>query len=215
MLRVHTEVCGPLENDVYLLWDEATRQAALIDPAIGSERFVEMVQREHLKPKYILNTHGHFDHTWNNAFFKREWKVPLVCSRTDESVLRHASQAAVSWGFDAPEAMPVVDVWCKGGDEFFLGSEKIDVLDTPGHTPGHVSFLTGAGLFCGDVLFQGGIGRWDLPGGDGKLLLASIRERLFSLPDSTVVFPGHGPPTTIGEEKRNNPYVGEAAVFKL
>jgi len=215
MMRVHTEVCGPLENNVYLIWDESTREAALIDPGIGAESLLAVAQRELLKPKYLFNTHGHFDHIWRNAFFKREWRVPLICPRGDDAVFRHASQAAVSWGFDAPEPLSPADAWCADGDEFFLGVEKIQVLETPGHTPGHVSFLTSAGLFCGDVIFRGGIGRWDLPGGDGKLLFASIRERLFTLPDSMVLFPGHGPPTTIGEEKRDNPYVGEDAVFEL
>jgi len=214
MIQVHTEVCGPLGNNVYLLWDESTREAALIDPAIGSEGLADFAESERLVPKYIFNTHGHFDHIWNNALFKREWRVPLICPRGDEAVFRHAAQAAVSWGFGTPELSPPVDVWCGDGDEFLLGAEKIQVISTPGHTPGHVSFLTTAGLFSGDVIFRGGIGRWDLPGGDGKLLLTSIRERLFDLPDSTVVFPGHGPPTTIGEEKKDNPYVGEDAVFE-
>jgi len=215
MIRVHRAVCGPLENNVYLVWDEDTREVALIDPGIGSEGFTDFVRREGLKPKYILNTHAHFDHTWSNAFFKREWGVSLVCPRGDESILKHSSDAALSFGFNAPQASPAADIWCQGGDEFFLGSERIEVLDTPGHTPGHVSFLTAAGVFCGDVLFNGGVGRWDLPGGDGKLLLASIRETLFALPDPTPVFPGHGSPTSIGEEKRSNPYVGEGAVFEL
>lgn len=205
MLKVKTFVAGPLATNVYLIWDDETREAALIDPGMDAESVADNASES--KPRFIFNTHCHFDHSWLNALYRRLWEAPLVYHRLDQPVLDRSPDAASEWGFPRMEPSPRADRYCEEGDVFKLGAEEISVLHLPGHSPGHVGFVTSAGVFSGDVLFAGSVGRWDFPGGDQQALVTSIQEKLLTLPAETAVYPGHGPATTIGEEMRNNPYL--------
>ncbi len=205
MLEVKTFVTGPLATNVYLIWDDETREAALIDPGMNAEGVAD--DAAELTPKFIFNTHCHFDHSWLNALYRRMWDAPLVYHKLDEPVLKRSPDAAAEWGFPQMEPSPRADRYCEEGDVFKLGDEELSVLHLPGHSPGHVGFVTSAGVFSGDVLFAGSVGRWDFPGGDQAALLASIRDKLLALPPATVVFPGHGPATTVGAEAAGNPYL--------
>jgi hydroxyacylglutathione hydrolase len=207
-LKLETFVCGPVQTNVYLIWNEETCEAALIDPGMGSEDAGAAAAKIRLVPKYIFNTHAHFDHTWLNAYYKKLWPdAQLVYNKLEEPMLDASGVAAQMFGFPAPEASPHADVYCEEGDVFKLGGEELSVLHLPGHTPGHIGLVTALGIFSGDVLFQGSIGRCDLPGGDEAQLLQTIREKLLVLPDTTVIFTGHGPSTTIGMEKAINPFL--------
>ncbi len=207
-MKIETFVCGPVQTNVYLIWNEDTREAALIDPGMNSEEAGEAAAKFGLIPKYVFNTHAHFDHTWLNAYYKRLWPAArLVYNKLEEPMLDASPQAAAIFGFPAPEASPHADVYCDEGDVFMLGGEEMRVHHVPGHTPGHIGLLAKLGVFSGDVLFQGSIGRCDLPGGNEALLLQTIREKLLVLPEDTIVYPGHGPVTTIGMEKATNPFL--------
>lgn len=207
-MQLQTFVCGPVQTNVYLIWNNETREAALLDPGMNSEEAGEAVAKLGLVPKYIFNTHAHFDHTWLNAHYKRLWpQAQLIYNKLEELVLVELAQAWISFGFPAPEASPHSDVYCEEGGVFTLGDEELRILHLPGHTPGHIGLLTKLGVFSGDVLFQGSIGRCDLPGGDEAQLLQTIREKLLTLPGTTVIFPGHGPSTTIIMEKSTNPFL--------
>lgn len=207
-MKLEISVCGPVQTNVCLVWNEDTRVAALIDPGMNSEDAASAVTKLALVPKFIFNTHAHFDHTWLNAYYKRLWPdAQLVYHKLEEPMLDASGIAAQMFGFPAPEASPHADVYCTEGDVFTLGGEELLVLHLPGHTAGHIGLVTALGVFSGDVLFQGSIGRCDLPGGDESQLLQAIREKLLVLPDDTVVFPGHGPATTIGAEKSTNPFL--------
>lgn len=207
-MQLHTFVCGPVQTNVYLIWNEDTREAALIDPGMNSEEAAGAAAKLAVIPKFIFNTHAHFDHTWLNAYYKKLWPgAQLIYHKLEEPMLDASGVAAQMFGFPAPEASPHADAYCKESDVFALGGEELRVLHLPGHTPGHIGLVTALGVFAGDVLFQGSIGRCDLPGGDEAQLLRTIREKLLTLPAATVVFSGHGPTTTIGAEKATNPFL--------
>jgi hydroxyacylglutathione hydrolase len=208
-MELQTFVTGPAQTNVYLIWDAVTLEAALIDPGIGSEEVEGAVSRLGLRPKYIFNTHAHFDHTWLNAYYCRLWpEAKLVYHRLDEPLLDASAEASTMFGFPAPEDSPHAGEYCDEGGAYWLGGEELRILHLPGHSPGSVGIVTTLGVFSGDVLFRDGIGRTDLPGGDEATLLRTIREKVLAFPEATVVYPGHGPATTVGEEKTGNPYLG-------
>ena len=207
-MELKTFVCGPAQANVYLIWNKETLEAALIDPGMGSEDVAADAAQLGLKPKYIFNTHAHFDHTWLNAHYRRLWPfAKLVYHHLDEPLLDASAEAAAMFGFPPPEASPHANEYCKDGGIYRLGREDLHVLHLPGHSPGSVGYLTSRGIFSGDVLFFRGIGRVDLPGGDEATLVRTIRERLYTLPPETTIFAGHGPLTTVRDEKQGNPYV--------
>jgi hydroxyacylglutathione hydrolase len=179
----------------------------MVDPGGHPERILAEVERRGLAVKYVLNTHAHFDHTDANGAIVAATGASLALHPDDLPLLRSSGGAAL-FGLRA-DPSPLPDVELHDGDQLEIGQLRFQVLYTPGHTPGHVSFYepTAGALFDGDVLFRRGIGRTDLPGGDWTLLMDSIQRVLFALPDETVVYSGHGPATTIGEEKRLNPWL--------
>lgn len=194
-----------------MLFDD-TRQCVIIDPGCY-ERYEEkqlsdFIQAEQLTVTQLLNTHGHVDHVLGNAFVKRTYRVPLAIHRTDEQTLRAVQAYAPAYGFMRYEpAEP--DHFLAEGETVTWGESTLSVLFVPGHAPGHIAFYHEAGQFCigGDVLFRGSIGRTDLPGGNFDTLVRSIREKMYTLPDDTIVYSGHGRETTIGYEKKHNPFV--------
>jgi glyoxylase-like metal-dependent hydrolase (beta-lactamase superfamily II) len=200
---------GPVETNCYVVGCADTRQGVVIDPADDADAILRVVHAEKLSIRAVLVTHAHFDHIMAAAGVVAATGAPLALHRADLPLYEQGGGAAL-FGMDLPE-LPEPGLWLDQGTGIAFGSHNLEVLFTPGHAPGHVSFYEqGAGvLFDGDVLFAGSIGRTDLPGGDHTTLLASIRGKLASLPGATRVFPGHGPPTTIGRELASNPYLQE------
>jgi glyoxylase-like metal-dependent hydrolase (beta-lactamase superfamily II) len=206
---------GPLQSNSYLLADEVTGEAALFDPGMESEPVADVLARERLTVTAIINTHGHFDHVFGNAYFKAKTGAPLLMHRADLDLVKRLEEQSLYFGFRATPS-PLPDRFLEEGDEVRVGGIRLRVLHTPGHSPGGICLVTDGTAFVGDTLFAGSIGRTDLPGGSAETLLTSIREKLLTLPDDTVIYPGHGPATTIGHERRHNPFLtGRVPLFDL
>lgn len=199
---------GPLQTNCYLVACTATSEAAVIDPGWDGRAIKERADRLGWNITKILLTHSHFDHVGGLEEIKALTSAPIYVHPEAVTMLEYAPKAAAMWGFhiDPP---PLADIMLTEGDVIEIGELRVQTLFTPGHAPGHVCFYLSeeAVLFDGDVLFQGSIGRTDLPGGDYALLMSTIREKLMVLPDNTVVLSGHGPATTIGDERLNNPFL--------
>jgi hydroxyacylglutathione hydrolase len=182
-------IVGPLMVNCYIVGCKETHEAAVIDPGGDVPRIVsELVKRE-LTVKYILNTHGHWDHSGGNDELRAITRAPLLLHRADGR------------GMNEPP-----DGFLEEGEEVRFGSFCLKVLHTPGHSPGGLCFTSPGVVFSGDTLFAGSIGRTDLPGGSYEALIEGVRRKLFCMEDDTRVYPGHGPPSTIGQEKRYNPF---------
>ncbi|MDX1664333.1 MAG: MBL fold metallo-hydrolase [Candidatus Promineifilaceae bacterium] len=208
MLEILMMPLGPLQTNCYLAGCTETMDAAIVDPAWDGPRIAAAADERGWQITHILLTHAHFDHIGGLAALKEETAAPVYLHRDAEEMLQQAPHAASRWGLQvAPPPTP--DHYLEEGQELQIGQLRSDVLYTPGHAPGHVSFHFPAeqALFDGDVLFQRSIGRTDLPGADYETLLKTIREKLLVLPDETRVFSGHGAPTTIGEERQLNPFL--------
>ena len=198
---------GPIMANCYIVGCEETGQAAVIDPGDDAERILQKLSELKLKVKYIVNTHGHFDHVGGNKEIKDATGAELLIHAQDAPMLEHLSQAASSFGLRCDNSPPP-DRTIDEGDEIQVGNITLKVIHTPGHSPGGVSLHADGFLFVGDTLFSGSIGRTDLPGGNFDTLKSSIRNKIFPLGDEVRVFTGHGPETTVGREKRYNPFVG-------
>jgi len=207
-LNVDTYMVGPLQNNTYLIWDPDTRSAVLVDPGMESREVADHIREKNLRLKAILNTHGHFDHIYENAFFKKTFGCPLRIHEGDLDFLRRMDEHALGLGFQA-QASPEPDSFLREGERIDVGSGWLEVLHTPGHSQGSVCFTGPGFVLSGDTIFAQSIGRTDLPGGDLETLLQSIRERILTLPEDTRVYPGHGPASEVGYERRHNPYLGD------
>jgi glyoxylase-like metal-dependent hydrolase (beta-lactamase superfamily II) len=208
-LKVDTFVLGPIENNTYLLVDEETNSAAIIDPAIPSRQVLESIRGNNLSLAYILITHAHFDHIGGAKWFKNQFNSePLIVLYQADLSLWLEGGGARDFGFDF-SAGDQPNMILEDEQTIELGNSKANVLFTPGHTSGHVTyhFPESAMAFCGDLIFYHGVGRTDLKYSDQDGLFMSIREKIFTMPDDTILFPGHGPSTTVGEEKLNNPFI--------
>ncbi len=190
----------------FIVGCETTRQAAVIDPGADAGRILKKLADEKLTVSYIINTHGHFDHAGANRKLKEATGAILVIHELDRFMLDSLSTTAAMFGMSS-ENSPPPDQTVQDGDTIQVGAIVMKVLHTPGHTPGGISLLTDGCVFVGDTLFAGSIGRTDFPGGDYDTLISSIRNKLYPLDDNVVVYTGHGPETTIGKEKRFNPFV--------
>ncbi|MGB9836099.1 MAG: MBL fold metallo-hydrolase [Candidatus Saccharicenans sp.] len=199
-------IVGPLETNCYLYFCPETRDCAIIDPGAEAERIFPVVTELNLKPVLILNTHGHVDHIGANVEVKERYHIPIALHSADLPMLEENVQLEFGLMLGAKPSPPP-DRLLADGDEIKIGKTVLKVIHTPGHTPGSVCFYADGLLFSGDTLFCGGVGRTDLPGGSWKQLAQSLRSRVLVLPDETVVLPGHGPKTTIGEEKESNPFL--------
>ena len=199
-------VVGPMGNNTYVVYDDRSKQAAVVDPGSGSNKALDWALEQGLSVRYVLNTHGHTDHTYNDGYFAQKTEAKLYIHQADEPMLAQLGQGR-GWASKALPA-PIPAGYLSHGQEFVLGGLRLTVIATPGHTPGSVCFLVDHQVMTGDTLFQGSIGRFDFPGGSLRDLMASIKEKLFVLPAETVVLPGHGPFSRIGEEQENNPFVG-------
>lgn len=202
---------APLGENTYILhWPDSV-EAVVIDPGIEISRVVEEITSRSLTVAAILDTHGHGDHIAGNSRLKELYPhAPLVIGVDDVPMLADP-RLNLSWMAGLEITSPEPDLTVREGDVLEFAGFRLEVLDVPGHTPGHVAYLVRQTepwiVFVGDVLFAGSIGRTDIPGGDARQLLRSIHEKLLVLPPETRVFPGHGPPTTIGEEKWTNPFL--------
>lgn len=199
-------VVGPLQTNCYVVSCEATGLCAIIDPGGDAHRILRTIRNKGFEVAYIINTHGHFDHTAANGAVKAATGAELLIHRADAPLLLEASRNAAFWGFEVEDSPPP-DGFLEEGDIVRIGEVTLRVLHTPGHTPGGICLWTDQLVFVGDTLFAGSIGRTDFPGGDYHQLLASIRYKLIPLGDDVVVYPGHGPETTIGHERRTNPFL--------
>ncbi len=210
-MRVLVVPVTPFEQNCSLVWDERTNEAAVIDPGGDLDRILAAVQEHGLKLQSILLTHGHLDHASGTAELAERLKLPIVGPHVgDRFWIDALPEQARNYGFPPARAF-VPDRWLVDGDEVKVGGETLAVLHCPGHTPGHVVYYhAGERLaIVGDVLFAGSIGRTDFPGGDHAALIRSIREKLFPLGDDVRFLPGHGPTSTFGRERRDNPYVAD------
>ena len=198
---------GMLQANCYLAGCEETKQGVIVDPGGDPGRILAEVKRRGLSIRYILDTHAHFDHTDANGAIVQATGAQLALHPDDLPLLRMSGGARL-FGIRA-DPSPLPDLELHDGDVLEVGTLRFRVFHTPGHTPGHVCFYEAREkvVFDGDVLFYRGIGRADLPGGNMQQLLRSIRRVLFTLPDETVVYSGHGPVTTIGDEKKYNPWL--------
>ena len=211
-LEVRSIVVGPFVQNVYLAWCARTREGILVDPGFEPERTLALVKKEGVKVLQVVATHGHIDHVWGAVPICRETGAPFRMHPGDGYWLEALDQQAAMFGLEVPEGTPAVGEALAEGDAIRFGDVSLRVIHTPGHTPGGVCLHDGAGtLFTGDLLFQGSIGRTDFPGGNFRDIVRSIRERVFTLDPATLVLSGHGPPTTVGEEKAANPFVGDGA----
>ena len=199
-------VVGPLEVNCYILGCEDTKEAAIIDPGDNADEIISTIEKEGLNPKFIINTHAHFDHIGGVKVIQDHFKIDFILHEGDLFLVENASEQATAFGLK-PISKPEVNKNVTNGEKVILGNKFITVIHTPGHSPGGVCYYSGNNVFVGDTLFAGSIGRTDLPGGSYETLINSIRENLFPLGDSTVVYPGHGPSTTIGNEKEHNPFL--------
>lgn len=197
---------GPLQANCYLYGSTESGNIVVIDPGDEPERILNEIDRLSLKVSAIINTHGHFDHAAGNLLIKEKTGAPILVHHDDAVALTSISHQAGFFGFQRDNSPPA-DRLLEDNDTINLADLSLTVIHTPGHTPGGIS-LKGPGLvFSGDTLFAGSIGRTDLPGGSFEKMMASIRSKLLTLPDDVLVYPGHGPVTTIGEEKFSNPFL--------
>lgn len=214
LVLVETFPVGPLGCNCSIVADEASREAVVVDPGDEPDRILDYLSRSGLRAVALAHTHAHIDHIGVSTLLSRLTGAPILLHAADVPLYKNLERQAAMFGFDI-EAPGEVGRLLVDGDTIRCGDGSLEVMHTPGHTPGSLCFqLTGGNplLFSGDTLFRRSIGRTDLWGGSTPQILRSIRERLFTLPGDLMVLPGHGPSTTIAEEARANPFVGATRI---
>lgn len=210
MINILSYTFGPFQENTFVLFDE-TKKGVIIDPGCGSnleqEGLLQSIKDEGIELTHLLNTHCHLDHIAGNYFINKEFGLGVTMHKLDLPTLEMAPRSAEMYGIPFTPS-PEPEFFIEEGDTIEFGISILDVLFVPGHAPGHVVFYNKEQniLIGGDTVFQRSIGRTDLPGGNHETLITSIREKIFTLPENTVIFPGHGPSTTVGEEKAENPF---------
>lgn len=203
-MEIKTFVEGPIDANNYLIIDEKTKDAVLIDCSSARPEFIKAVKDSGVNLKYILLTHGHFDHLLGIDAFKEAFGVDTYVAEDDLTQVKLVPDMMQMFLGMSPAPVPAIVNFVNDGDEFKIGDIVIKAISTPGHTKGGMCYLVESNLFSGDTLFQGSVGRCDLFEGDLKAIVKSIKEKLFTLPEDTKVYPGHGASTTIGYEKKYN-----------
>jgi hydroxyacylglutathione hydrolase len=205
-----TIVVGPLGVNCFILGDKQSKEAVVVDPGADCEMILAALARFGLQVKYIINTHGHFDHVGCNRKVQEQTGAELLIHEADALLLSQASRSAQKYGLSVDDS-PAASRYLTDGMRLEFGKRCIEVLHTPGHTQGGCCLLlvNEQVVITGDTLFADSVGRTDLPGGSHEQLVASIKSKLMPLTDETVVWPGHGPSSTIGRERRMNPYINE------
>lgn len=205
---------NPFQENTFIIYDDS-KDCVIFDPGClqdyEKETLTQYIEQEKLNPVRLINTHCHLDHIFGNKFVSEKYDLPLEIHKGELIVLQNAGIAASRWGIPYPEPSPMPEKYINEGDVIEFGNTRLKALFTPGHSPASLSFFCEADQFviAGDVLFRQSIGRYDLPGGNLNTLLNSIRTQLFTLGDDVVVYAGHGPKTTIGYEKKYNPFLQE------
>lgn len=213
MIRIKQFTFNAFGESTFVAYDTASREAAIIDPGISNraeeERLANFIEQEHLTVKYLINTHLHIDHAMGDQQIKNRYGVGVTASGDDAYLGAIIAQQAQMFGLPYKLEPLRIDNEVKEGDRLTLGDNTMEVIHVPGHSQGSIAlYAPGSNwVIVGDALFKGSIGRTDLPGGDHKTLIDSIRQKLMTLPEETIVLPGHGPYTTIGEELKSNPYI--------
>lgn len=204
---------NPVSEHTYVLYDE-TKECVIVDAGCfypeEEKELLDFIVDNQLQVKHIINTHLHFDHVFGVNKVTETYKLPLEACKEDEVLLLNYKNQLKMFGFpDDGKIAPQIGVYLKEGDQIHFGNQVLDILFVPGHSPGSIVFYNkqAKSLFVGDVLFQGSVGRTDLIGGNHTQLISGIVSKLLTLPDDTIVYPGHGPSTTIGKEKNTNPYL--------
>jgi glyoxylase-like metal-dependent hydrolase (beta-lactamase superfamily II) len=205
-VRVACKVVGPIETNCYILSSTETKHAVIVDPGGNPDIIQAFIEEARLEPAEIVCTHGHSDHIASVADLQERYRIPFAIHGADAGIVKLSVKEAPYWGMGRIKE-PRIDRILSPNDEIAVGTARGTVLHTPGHTPGGISLLFNGFVIVGDTLFNRSIGRTDLFGGDLDALLNSIRSELFTLPDETIVYCGHGPRTTIGEEKSENPFL--------
>jgi len=198
-------VVGPIQANCYVLGCERTKEAAVIDPGGDVDKILMTLAKDKLRCVYIINTHGHFDHTGDNKRLKEVTGAKLVIHRADAPMILDQGSSGSLWGMEVEDSPPP-DLYVEERDVITFGDISLQVLHTPGHSPGGISLVSDKMVFVGDTLFAGSIGRTDLPGGDYEELIRNVKEKIFPLGDDVLIYPGHGPKTTVGREKKSNPF---------
>jgi hydroxyacylglutathione hydrolase len=216
MLNYRILPVTPYQQNCTLFWCDHTAQAAIVDPGGDLERLVDLIEKSGVTLAKILLTHGHLDHVGAAGSLAELLSVPILGPhKDDEFLLRALPSQCATFGMPRIEAFSPQQ-WLEQGERIALGDSQFEVLHCPGHTPGHVIYYSGPDRLAqvGDVLFQGSIGRTDFPRGNHQDLIASIRNNLFPLGDDLRFIPGHGPMSTIGDERRSNPFVGDPFMYR-
>lgn len=208
-LQIQTIVSMPFAENTYVAWRDGSREAVVLDPGTEPDAILQFLAEQGLTPVAILNTHGHSDHIAGNVDLKAKYpEAPLIIGIGDAPMLEDPDlNLSRPFGFEV--VSPSADQLVREGDTLSFAGLTLDILDIPGHSPGHIVFVVrGEGIvFGGDVLFRGSIGRTDFPNGSFDMLAKGIRKKLYPMPDETVIYPGHGPVTEIGYERETNPFV--------
>ena len=210
MTKIHLLTYNPFQQNTVVV--ESGGECLIIDPGAYTKEeqndFLNFISDNNLKPIRLLNTHCHLDHVFSNGLIAEKFSLDLEIHEEELAMLKACPQVGQAYGIPtAPSPEP--KKWLKPEDSIEIGDDKLQILFTPGHSPGSVSFYSEKNnyLIAGDVLFHESIGRTDLPGGDFNTLMLSIRDKLLTLPDDVIVYPGHGPTTTIGHERNHNPFI--------
>ena len=213
MTTVLSFTFNPVSENTFVVFDNETREAIIFDPGCSTpteeQELVNAIEARQLKPVKLINTHCHFDHVFGNAFIKQKYGLELGFHELEAPILEMAPVVVNMYGLPPMAPSPPADYFIAEGEVVTLGENKFNVLFCPGHSPGSICFYNEADgyVIAGDVLFDGSIGRTDLPGGDHQTLIGSILTKMMPLPDETKVYPGHGGPTTVGKERRSNPFL--------
>ncbi len=205
MIEYKTITVGALETNCYIIFDRENN-AIIIDPGGEPEKIYRFIEGKNLKPQMIINTHGHADHCGGNKFLKEKYSIPIFIHK-DEIEILNSFENKFIFPLMGGNPSPAPDRLLEDGEFIEFRGITLKVIHTPGHTPGSISIFTNGILFSGDLIFSGSVGRTDLPRGSWKELISSIKNKILTLPDEILILPGHGPSTTVKEERENNPFI--------
>lgn len=204
---------NPVGENTYLIWDEETKEAAIIDAGMSNNReyaaVSDFITKEKMQLIYALQTHMHFDHVWGLSYIKETYDLKPLCHAADEIIYNQAPEMTSMFRLSMNWNLPAIERYINEGESIQLGKTVIKILHTPGHTPGGLSFYIKSAhtVFTGDTLFRGSIGRTDLPGGNMEEEINSIKNKILTLPSDTIIFSGHGPQSNVGWELKHNPFL--------
>lgn len=204
---------NPVGENTYLIWDEETREAAIIDAGMSNNKenaaVSEFISKKNLQLKYALQTHMHFDHIWGLSYIKENYNIRPMCHTADETIYNQAPEMTGLFRLSMNWNLPAIERYIDEGETFKLGNTVIKVLHTPGHTPGGLSYYIESArtVFTGDTIFQGSIGRTDLPGGNLEDEIKSIKNKILTLPAETIIYSGHGQQSSVEWELKHNPFL--------